>query len=487
MNTMSRPTRADYLAVLRRAAHPPVYELQFWFLQASVILVAVLHLYVDIRLDKISAFPDGIPVALLIVPVGYAALRYGLSGSAATALWASILWLPDLLLPHGMGHSGSDLVGLVLVDGVGFFVGQRVEAERLASARVEDAAMELASAEERYRQLFHANTAPILLFDESGKIIDANLASQRSFGSDVIGHSGTEVLGIDVVGNGASDQVITLQDGHDYRVNSVRLTGSGGNSDVQIVLEDVTRERSEERRIRHYAQLVVRAEEEQRLQLSRELHDEPLQVLMHLARRLATLAEDRDPPNDFGETLLELRQHVLGAATGLRAIATGLRPPALDQLGLVPALRGLFADLEDHTGLLVSLEVTGTAVRLRSEIELGAFRIVQESASNVAKHADAATLAVAVKFDTDFLRLEIADNGHGFDSEKLEEHSGERLGVVGMRERARSLGGDFEIRSSLNGGTVVKVKIPLARRSVSELPSSDSALATAWQKEDFQS
>ncbi len=471
---MSRPTRADYMTVLRRAAHPPLYELQFWLLQASVIFIAVLHLFVDMKFGESSAFPDGLPVALLIVPVGYAALRYGLSGSAATGIWASILWLPDLLLSNDRGHSGSDLVSLVLVDAVAFFVGQRVEAERMARARVESAAVELAAAEERYRQLFNANSAPIILFDDGGKIIDANFASQVAFGSVLTGYSDKSVLGIDIVSEDESGRVISIKDGHDYRVDLVRLTTGTGDRAIQVVLEDITRERSEGRRIRHYAELVVRAEEEQRLRLSRELHDEPLQVLMHLARRLATLAEDEYPPANLEAILLELRQHVLDAATGLRAIATGLRPPALDQLGLVPALKSLCADLEDQTGLLLTLDVTGTTFRLPSEVELGAFRIVQESTGNIARHAEATAVSVGVHFGESMLELVIKDNGRGFEPAELDEHAGEHLGVVGMRERARLLGGRLDLSSSVDGGTTVWASIPITRSEVySEHPSFD--------------
>ncbi len=472
---MSRPTRADYMAVLRRAVHPPLYELQFWLLQATVSLIAALHLMVDVSFGATAAFPDGLPVALLIVPVGYAALRYGLSGSAATGIWASILWLPDLLLSQDRGHTGSDLISLALVDAVAFFVGQRVEAERMARARVESAAVELAAAEERYRQLFNANSSPIFLFDENGMIIDANFASQVAFGSVVSGHTDRGVLGIDILSEDHSGRVITMKDGRDYRVDLVRLTTGSGERAIQVVLEDITRERSEGRRIRHYAELVVRAEEEQRLRLSRELHDEPLQVLMHLARRLATLAEDEYQSPNLEEVLLELRQHVLDAATGLRAIATGLRPPALDQLGLVPALKSLCADIEDQTGMLVTLDVTGTSFRLPSEVELGAFRIVQESTSNVARHAEATAISVGVHFAPSSLELQIKDNGRGFEPDQFEEHMGEHLGVVGMRERARLLGGSFDLSSSMDGGTTVNASIPIARADFfADHPSFDA-------------
>ncbi len=458
---MSRPTRADYMTVLRRAAHPPLYEIQFWLLQASVILIAFIHLFVDIRFSHETGFPDGAPVALLIIPVGYAALRYGLSGSAATGLWASLLWLPDLLLSQDRGHSGNDLVSLIMVDAVGLFVGQRVEAERMARIRVEDAAVELAGVEDRYRQLFNANSAPILLFDELGTIIDANLAAQSAFGSEVAGQNDQRILGIDILAEEHSGQVISIEDGRDYRVDLVPLTTDSGDRTIQVVLQDITRERSEGKRMRHYAELVVRAEEEQRLRLARELHDEPLQVLMYLSRRLAMLAEDQEIPDNLKDALLGLRQHVLDVAIGLRGIVTGLRPPALDQLGLVPALRSLCAGLKDQTGILVSLLVTGIPLRLPSEVELGIYRIAQESASNVVRHANAGALTVLVQFDEDFLRLEISDNGQGFEPEKLDEHTGEHLGVIGMRERVRLLDGQFELRSSLSGGTVVKAVIPI--------------------------
>jgi signal transduction histidine kinase len=182
---------------------------------------------------------------------------------------------------------------------------------------------------------------------------------------------------------------------------------------------------------------------------------------MYLSRRLASLAEEEDLPQGLGEILVELRQHVVEAAAGLRAIVTGLRPPALDQLGLVPALKSLCADLEDQTGILVTLDVLGTTVRLPSEVELGAFRIVQESASNVARHAEAGAIKVSARFEEKTLNLEISDNGRGFDPNTLDEHTGEHLGVVGMRERTRLLGGSFEIHSSPTEGTTVKTTIPI--------------------------
>ncbi len=457
---MNRPTHADYVAVLRGALHPPLRDARFWVLQGSVIFIAALHLLVDIYYSNFSAFPGGIPVALLIIPVCYSALRYGLSGSAATAMWASILWLPDLLLPHDMGHSGSDLVNLLLVDGVGFFVGQNVEAERVANARVETAAQELSMTEQRYRQLFNTNISPILILNNFGIIINANLAALDLFGEDLIGREGSVVLGEEIRGG---DQTITVGGSRNYRLNLMEIASDRDEAKVQIVLEDVTREWLEGLRIRRYADMVVKAEEDQRLRLSRELHDEPLQVLMHIARRLGTLAEGQERPAEYSDALAELRENVLDASRGLRAIATGLRPPALDQLGLVPALKSLLAELEEQSGILIDVNVFGNQVRLPSEIELGAFRIVQESASNAVRHSGATFLSVSVKFATEALELEISDNGRGFDPEMFDNYDSGHLGMVGMHERARSLGGQLNVYSFLNGGAKLTSPLPKGR------------------------
>src|SRR5579859_4567370 len=99
--------------------------------------LAAAHLTTDLVFKTGSnVLPGGIPVALLLVPVGYAALRHGLPGSIATALWAIVLWLPDLLLPHDQGHIGNDVIELALVTAAAAFVGHHIDAERLERARV---------------------------------------------------------------------------------------------------------------------------------------------------------------------------------------------------------------------------------------------------------------------------------------------------------------------------------------------------------------
>ncbi len=474
--TMAKQSRKDeWRLIAKKVSHPPTADFRFWLVQLMVIFIALTHLYVDMNYSKLSGFPDGIPVALLILPVGYAALHFGLSGSAATGLWAVVLWLPDLLLPHDQGHAGSDMLSLILVEVVAFIVGQRVEAERETHSRVENATLERLLAEARYRQLFNANASPILVIDSQRAVRDINPAAKKIFGESVIGTSVEELLATKCGLDMAKDTVVFLGDGKDYRVELATLGENSGEELTQVVLEDVTAERRERLRIRKYAELVVEAEEEQRKQLSRELHDEPLQLFLHLARRLELLGETQGVPAGVVDALSETRNQALQAANSLRSMARNLRPPALDQLGLVPALSGLIADSEDQFDFKGSLKVVGTQVRLAQTLELVAFRVVQESINNTIRHANAKNLFVEVEFCDAWLRLTVTDDGVGFDWEAAEGISEGHLGLVGMRERVKSIGGEVTIESRLGSGTAVIAQIPLIRDTMAKLELIEGA------------
>ncbi len=465
---MARPARnVAFATVLRRAAHPPIGEWRFWVIQAMVVVLAGLHLLVDFHTSiETGAFPGGIPVALLIVPVGYAALRFGLAGSAATGLWATLLWLPDLLLPLNEGHAPSDVINLALVDAVAFVFGQQIEAERLAHARIEEATAERLRAETGYRQLFETNRAPTLVLDTNGVVTGANPAARALFGDKAVGAPPAGPLD----GNGSLQappgRVVTLGDGRDYRVGVVALPAGDPLAAVQLVLEDVTDERIEGRRATRYAALVVAAEEDQRRQLARELHDEPLQLFLHLARRLEALEVTTGAPG-----LGEARARALAAAVRLRSVARDLRPPTLDQLGLLAALSSFLAEVDEQTSLSTDLEVTGPEERLSHDVELAAFRIVQEAVHNIVRHADARQVHVGVGFEPHGLVLAVTDDGRGFAPDNADELSSGHLGLLGMAERASLLGGHLEVQSAPGKGALVRATLPRHPPGPASVPS----------------
>ncbi len=459
---------AEFATVLRRSSHPPVRETRFWIIQAMVLLIAGVHLVVDLHVSaETGAFPAGLPVALLIIPVVYAALRYGLTGSVSTAIWATLAWLPDLLLSNDQGHVGSDLVELALVVVVGLVLGQHIESERLARSREESAIAERRSAEVRYGQLFETNRSPILVLDRYGEVLDANPAARRLLGEDLIG----TFFGRGGAVKQRSGQVVDLPDGRDYRMDFVSLPAGSDEAATQVIFEDVTEERSEGRRATRYAQILVQAEEDQRRRLSRELHDEPLQLFLHLARRLENLGGTPGLPGAVVGGLDEARSQALDAAARLRTLAHDLRPPALDELGLVPALSTLMSEVEDESELGAQLVVTGSEVRLAPEVELGAFRIVQEAVRNTLRHAMATKVQVNLDYRAEALGLRVSDDGSGFAAERMGEQPGDgHLGLLGMRERARLLGGVLDVRSTPGVGTVVEGSIPFPVGASPDMP-----------------
>ncbi len=464
---MSEVPTGRFALVLRRAVRPPVREARFWIVQAMVVGIAALHLAVDVISTEPRVVPAGVPVALLLAPVSYAALRYGLAGAAATATWATLLWLPDLLLPRDRGHVGNDVIELSLVIAVAVFVGYHIDAERLARADEQQARSGQRAAEARYQQLFDINAVPILVASPTGVILDANPAARALVQGTLTGRPVQDVLGagLEALGDGAG-HVVTISapkaSPRDYRVNIARIPARSAERPLtQLVLEDVTEERAEGDRVHRFAGLLLEVQEEERRRIAQELHDEPLQLLVHLARSLERLETTPQNTDTLADGFGAARRQSLDIAARLRAVVAGLRPPALEQLGLTAALRGFLADVEEAAMLRPDMRVTGTQTRLSPEVELAAFRIAQEAVNNVIRHSGVSRLRLTLAFGTGRLCLSVADDGRGFDPAAVDRQlPGGRLGLLGMRERAALAGGRLTVRSAPGQGTTVEATFP---------------------------
>jgi two-component system sensor histidine kinase DegS len=232
---------------------------------------------------------------------------------------------------------------------------------------------------------------------------------------------------------------------------------------LQIIAHDVTEERQLRESMQYYITQITRAQEDERLRISRELHDETAQVLVSLSRGIDSLISAKPKlPKTSLERLEKLRGTTELALEGVRRFSQDLRPSVLDDLGLVPALEWLTGGMEKRHGVATEFSITGTQHRLTADKELVIFRIAQEALSNVRRHSQATTVDMSLDFADDALTLVISDNGRGF---YLPERASDlvlygKLGVVGMRERARLVGGTIVIQSDVGCGTTVTLRVP---------------------------
>ncbi len=468
-----------------RIFRPPIREVQFWIVLAVIVGLAAAHLSLDMSAES-STIPAGIPVALLLAPISYAALRCGLAGSVPAAAVAVLLWLPDLLLPHDEGHVGNDLIELALVVVVAAFVGYHIDAERLARDHALQARTGQIAAQARYLQLFESNSAPIMVVDAAGEIVDANPAARALASADMIGEHVPEVLGFGAGPMSSSaGGVVALSAPHGgphsgqsrlrmYRVNVSDVPAVPGERQLtQVVLQDVTEELAEGVRVRRYAGLLLQVQEEERRRIAQELHDEPIQLLIHLARALERLEYTPQTTATLADGLGHARYQTLDVASRLRAVVAGLRPPALDQLGLVPALRGFLADITEATSIGADLQISGVEARLAPQVELAAFRIAQEALNNVIRHANATKVLLTLCFTDSELSVQVSDDGCGFDAAATGvQMASDHLGLLGMRERAEIGGGTLTVQSAPGEGTTVTATLSLDCPDEADEPSA---------------
>ena len=221
-----------------------------------------------------------------------------------------------------------------------------------------------------------------------------------------------------------------------------------------------------QKELRHLSHEVLRAQEEERRKISRELHDEISQILTGINVRLAALKiESTANAANIGEKIADTQRLVEKSVATVHRFARELRPAMLDDLGLIPALTAHLREVRKRTGLQIHLtaskNATIEAVDTLKRTVL--YRISQEALKNVAKHAQASLVNVSVQIDSDYICLEVADDGKSFSVPSvLAAKHRRRLGLVGMRERAEMVGGTFGVESEPGKGTTVRARIPLS-------------------------
>jgi two-component system sensor histidine kinase UhpB len=213
-------------------------------------------------------------------------------------------------------------------------------------------------------------------------------------------------------------------------------------------------------RLREVAARALYAAEEERKRIARELHDETAQLLAALLIRIRVLRNA--DPEALERLLDDMRREIGAALEGVRRFARGLRPPALDELGLVPAIESHVRSVSETGDVRVRLEAEAVDGALTPEAELAVYRIVQEALSNVVRHAAATLATVRLRREGEQLVVTVEDDGRGFDAARVRRADSGGLGLFGMSERAAYLGGRVEVKSTPGAGTRVCAEIPLA-------------------------
>ncbi|MFC1929622.1 PAS domain S-box protein [Chloroflexota bacterium] len=370
---------------------------------------------------------------------------------------------------------------LALLSSIGNAIGAALENAHLQQ-EMKQALTQLQQSEERYRALFEGAYDAIWMHDLDGNMLAANTACEK-----LTGYSIEELMKKNVCqimpesSQTCLDEVemrLRQNETADRRFEGEMVKKAGDRAIIQITTNlivhegqpigfqhcarDVTEERRLQDNLHYYLQQVTRVQEEERKRIARELHDEILQRLIAISRQLEKITSSDALWEESLQTVRSFKKQVEGAVQEIRRFSHDLRPSILDDLGLLSALELLADDLEQQ-GIATSFKAIGEGRRLVPEVEVMLFRIAQEATANIRRHAQAPIAELIIEFRDSKVRLYVKDNGKGFD---VPQNAGDmassgKLGLVGMHERTKLLGGSLTLESWPGKGTIVMVEVPV--------------------------
>lgn len=225
--------------------------------------------------------------------------------------------------------------------------------------------------------------------------------------------------------------------------------------------------KNQQRQVEQLLAQAVLAQEDERKRISADLHDSVAQWLVAASYRAQTCGQvlSGDGNAEARDELTNLESTITKSLKELRRVVIGLRPPALEELGLTHSLRQILEELRAD-GIDCKFNEVGIPIRLSPSVEIAAYRIVQEAIANIRKHAGATKVNLRLQFQEDKLMVEIRDNGRGFAlSQTLDSAiSIGRMGLLGMKQRAEMLGGDIKIKTTEGAGTMITLRLPIQQK-----------------------
>ena len=332
-----------------------------------------------------------------------------------------------------------------------------------------------------YHDLFIKAHDAIWMQDLDGKILAANRAAAEYTGylqGEGIGMNVTEFLTPEALELAREvrrkllsgqeveqpyEQKVIRKDGSEaiIMLTTSLVTDQTGKPVFQHISRDVTRERRLAENLRLYARQITRAHEDERKRIARELHDDSLQALSILSRHVDELIAAQPKRSRLRKPLEETRSDIDGVTARIRLFIQDLRPPTLEYLGLVPAVRELVSQVGQQAGIHTELQIEGEEQHFTPEDDLLIYRVVQEALNNVWRHAAAKSARVQIHFNSRHTTVEIRDDGKGFVvAEDMGFLQAGKIGLAGMQERADLLGSSLTIQSKAGQGTVVTLVVP---------------------------
>jgi PAS domain S-box-containing protein len=350
----------------------------------------------------------------------------------------------------------------------------------------------LQRSEERYRSLVDSSLDAVLLTAPDGRVFSANEAACRMFGRSEeelvrVGRSGVvDVSDIRLkpaleerarTGRFQGELTFVRKDGTKFQgeISSAIFAGPEGQLFTSMVIRDISARIQAEgqvqalsEQLRGMAGKIQAAIEKERSHIAREIHDVLAQELTRLKIDLVWLERRLTAPHktDALETIMDrlaqMKDNVEGAMSCVQKIATELRPPVLDSLGLFAAIEWQARNFQTLTGIECDINAPRDEIIKDPEVSIAVFRVLQEALTNVMRHSNAKRVKILLRIKGSQLVLRIQDNGGGLPLESIDKPTS--LGLASMRERALLLGGQFRILGSPRAGTTVEMRVPLSNR-----------------------